>query len=569
MATGGAATGGAATGGAAAGAASGGAATAISVAKGFTGFEGDAQTALIRAIFGDATKGLTARDIYEISTPTTQCRRVIGPPSTCWICSRPFTRSYVEVLGGPQCEHILPITQAVMYMGLYSHKEYTLLKPAEKNEYLEFLRLEYGWAHADCNSMKKSNVYIHYNVETQKYEVSVDKINTLLSNILTIFPFKKLDKDDKEFFLNDRLTYITDNIFLPIVTHMNTRWADEDGNVIPAHGLDQLTAVVSLLTAPKTKAGTAATASANLDSTRGRSILSLPKDASALYDSIQRRTSNGRLTESIKSILKSNQSIKEKITELFRKIPFVAKNKTDMGEYIKSVGDYAIYLASEKPITTAFGRTVRSTDGESTYSDERIKTLQNISIIDTISAIAGTGEKDVKNIIIAAKSAEENPLSILSAVALQQSPVNTSLDKSNSSTRSSVTNADAGGDVPRRPYEEALAYIMTNVERAGSIYGSAANTSLDNSISSTGSSKFNVDDGDDADDGDKVPRRSHNQALASISARVEAGPVRNPAWKTIAEEHKKAGSPIGRSRRGGFRITRKRRTARRRRTIRR
>jgi hypothetical protein len=373
-----AATGGAGTGG-----------RVISVARGFTGFEGEAQTQLLRALFGDSVKGLTARNVYETSTPTTQCRRVIGEPSSCWICGVSFAPRFTAHLGGPQCEHILPIVQAIMYLGLYSHEHYKSLSPSEKATYLDHLRLEYGWAHAKCNYLKKAAVYIGYNPGTGRYEVTADKIKGLLNNILTLFPFNKLKPDEKAYFRTSQLTMITTRIFEPITDILNTRWVDDTGKGIPAQGLDQLSAVVALLSAPKTAAGAAATADANLGGGAvGRTLL-LPKDAEDLYAGILRRTTNIRLTDSIKRELRENTDLQREILALFRKIPFVAKSTADMNAYIQAVGDYAIYWASSLKATTASGRAIMhpvSFGSAPTYDEARIKVLRDVSIIDTLTA---------------------------------------------------------------------------------------------------------------------------------------------------------------------------------------
>jgi hypothetical protein len=120
----------------------------------------------------------------------------------------------------------------------------------------------------------------------------------------------------------------------------------------------------------------------------GRTLL-LPKDAEDLYAGILRRTTNIRLTDSIKRELRENTDLQREILALFRKIPFVAKSTADMNAYIQAVGDYAIYWASSLKATTASGRAIMhpvSFGSAPTYDEARIKVLRDVSIIDTLTA---------------------------------------------------------------------------------------------------------------------------------------------------------------------------------------
>ena len=159
-----------------------------------------------------------ARKIYEASTPTTQCNNIIGkfkPGTECYICGmeihghpkntnddamsggtkgkkattiakhfgrssrkRPYQSQGVRKIkissraksakgkskrGGqrngkdPECEHILPIAQAVMLLGLYGE--------TTKTHFLynkELVKIEYRWAHRTCNQVKSDDSYVSY-----------------------------------------------------------------------------------------------------------------------------------------------------------------------------------------------------------------------------------------------------------------------------------------------------------------------------------------------------------------------------------------------------------------------
>jgi hypothetical protein len=99
------------------------------------------------------------RDIFEIAPPPSQCNNTIGPfvpgVTPCWICGMtiPFATSDLHCghengLAG-ECEHILPIAQAAMFLQLYD----------SKNKESDLFRLEYAWAHKLCNRTKNDDVY--------------------------------------------------------------------------------------------------------------------------------------------------------------------------------------------------------------------------------------------------------------------------------------------------------------------------------------------------------------------------------------------------------------------------
>ena len=153
----------------------------------------------------------TTREIYELSSPTTQCENVIGKvgDNPCYICGMAIDESdYVSIEGRlpkikrvnlgltSECEHLLPIAQAIILLGLYSHK----LNEAKKTRIPLFyshddvLKLEYAWAHRTCNQIKSDIVLIRYSKLNTRFEVDTGKIENLLKNI-----FENSDKYGDKF----------------------------------------------------------------------------------------------------------------------------------------------------------------------------------------------------------------------------------------------------------------------------------------------------------------------------------------------------------------------------------
>jgi hypothetical protein len=146
----------------------------------------DSTTPLAKLIFGhDAVNNLhkqhiDTRKIWELSNPTTQCTNIIGNPDTtpCWICQMP-----IGITGGlqPECEHILPIAQAVIYLGLYSAEWKKAPVNRTTGVTYEQLQLEYGWAHQVCNQIKRDRVYIK--IVEGKFIVDEGAIVKLINDI--------------------------------------------------------------------------------------------------------------------------------------------------------------------------------------------------------------------------------------------------------------------------------------------------------------------------------------------------------------------------------------------------
>jgi len=110
-----------------------------------------------------------ARDYFERTSPTIQCNSVgkrvdpydynnaesIRTCTKCYICGLPILTSYLKASGmTAQCEHILPILYAAIYLKLYS--------PADRNRALNDpdLQLEYLQACEICNQIKSNMFFL-------------------------------------------------------------------------------------------------------------------------------------------------------------------------------------------------------------------------------------------------------------------------------------------------------------------------------------------------------------------------------------------------------------------------
>ena len=122
------------------------------------------------------------RDIFEISTAPSQCNNTIGefrPGVTpCWICGMVIPFKTADLYCGhenglaAECEHILPIAQASIFLQLYD----------PGNRLSELFPLEYAWSHKLCNRTKNDDVYFQPELDREGVPV-ID--GTAFSRLLT------------------------------------------------------------------------------------------------------------------------------------------------------------------------------------------------------------------------------------------------------------------------------------------------------------------------------------------------------------------------------------------------
>jgi hypothetical protein len=133
-----------------------------------------------------AEKARLGRDIYEISTATTQCMNTVGRAEDaggCWICGFSFDSNVPGM--GANCDHILPVAQAVFFLGLYSTRKTIPTEPTTMNDTI--YKLEYAWAHMGCNILKSNRMFIHGSQDpihkTPIWSVDTNEIKKLLLDI--------------------------------------------------------------------------------------------------------------------------------------------------------------------------------------------------------------------------------------------------------------------------------------------------------------------------------------------------------------------------------------------------
>ena len=185
-------------------------------------------TVVARTLFGPEIDSANARKIWELSTPTDQCKGSMGAGPfkkgvECYICGLPIIHSGIKNDGrNPECEHLLPILMAVMYLQLYSYKEtkskstgnaQTSTGNAQTPWYnQELIDLEYAWAHRTCNQIKSDDIYIYVD-DNGQFEVDINGLKKLLKTIwdTKINDYKIFIKDlhkkykNKNGFINKRI----------------------------------------------------------------------------------------------------------------------------------------------------------------------------------------------------------------------------------------------------------------------------------------------------------------------------------------------------------------------------
>jgi hypothetical protein len=111
--------------------------------------------------------GTEARGILEVLDPDPQCDATVDAKKFCWICGNPLRWESVREEAKPQCEHILPISDALFHLNLYQNR--SSISTLGRYD-LGILKLEYLWAHACCNLSKQNLKYITTRADG-KYEV--------------------------------------------------------------------------------------------------------------------------------------------------------------------------------------------------------------------------------------------------------------------------------------------------------------------------------------------------------------------------------------------------------------
>lgn len=117
--------------------------------------------------------GIDARAILEVLDPDPQCNALVAEKKFCWICGLGLNDE-----PKPECEHILPITDALFHLNLYQNR--SSLERLNKYE-VNMLKLEYLWSHQCCNQSKNNLKYI--TTDRDRYVVNEDGIDTTIQRI--------------------------------------------------------------------------------------------------------------------------------------------------------------------------------------------------------------------------------------------------------------------------------------------------------------------------------------------------------------------------------------------------
>ena len=147
--------------------------------------------------YGETINKVNARKWWERSSAQTQCANAIGnlnqqQDPKCYICGFPI------IQGEPtaECEHILPVYKAAMYLTLYNdhykkimekgNDNFKSLTPEEKKIFTE-ISMEYAWAHKCCNQKKSDNDFIKYvfkRGETGFFKLDFQSTSKVLTSIV-------------------------------------------------------------------------------------------------------------------------------------------------------------------------------------------------------------------------------------------------------------------------------------------------------------------------------------------------------------------------------------------------
>ena len=212
-----------------------------------------------------------ARDWFELSTPSTQCGNIIGNPNDddiCYICGE--TLGSDEEINSPECEHILPIFQAVCYLQLYTSNEGTeptdnvykrlMIDNPELANRLKgiwkMMKKEYAWSHRCCNQIKSDDSFLTYDIKKEEFVFDKNNAKSMLIRIFdgklkgggqrndcntlkTLFKNKKYILKD---WLTSRFNSIEQNYIKPIYEELNKKKKH-------AKGLFYLSTIASIISA--------------------------------------------------------------------------------------------------------------------------------------------------------------------------------------------------------------------------------------------------------------------------------------------------------------------------------
>jgi hypothetical protein len=160
------------------------------------------------------------RKVLEKTKSKDQCIKTIGeydPKSPCWLCGLALDINPNDARFKPQCEHILPVLQAILFLRLYSFPYDSTLSQEEKENKKRIYEIEYAWAHAVCNHIKSALVFLKEEPQDTNIVWSADEeqIKRVLSKIFDAVITSQQIK--KENWVNQRLEIVLREKINPIV----------------------------------------------------------------------------------------------------------------------------------------------------------------------------------------------------------------------------------------------------------------------------------------------------------------------------------------------------------------
>jgi hypothetical protein len=168
-----------------------------------------------------------ARDWWEHTGAQGQCNSAIGnysPKMECYICGLELG---VDTFT-PECEHILPVFHANLFLSLYNPKQ----KKANDRE----LKMEYAWAHKCCNQVKSDTGFTVYNVVKNQLELDYPKTKSVLESIYQgerksdgQAISEKLKRVDKSKWIKERIEHIDAEKIQPICNYVNKPLKESPG----------------------------------------------------------------------------------------------------------------------------------------------------------------------------------------------------------------------------------------------------------------------------------------------------------------------------------------------------
>lgn len=132
----------------------------------------------------------TARNWFERTSATTQCENTsagkkanLKDTDACYICGLSLKNG-----DNLECEHILPVAQACLFLDLYRDEYKQIMKSGEKlsslhSQIKENLGVEYKWAHECCNQIKSHISFIKFDEKKNEFILDEDSSTTILKGI--------------------------------------------------------------------------------------------------------------------------------------------------------------------------------------------------------------------------------------------------------------------------------------------------------------------------------------------------------------------------------------------------